>query len=349
MTSSILLQEPSNNSIFEDLKGIQHCAERGAEMVRQLLIFARGSDGRRVRVGLRSIAADTHKMVRETFPKNISVELSAAEGLWDVQADTTQMHQLLTNLCVNARDAMPDGGHLIIGLENTVLDEVYTGMNLEAHPGPYLLVRVEDTGEGMHPDVLDRIFEPFYTTKEVGKGTGLGLSTVHAIVRGHRGFIHVYSELGKGSKFKIYLPAAQAISDDERAKAEQYPLPRGQGELILVVDDEELIRNVARRMLERYGYRVVTAPNGAEAVAIYAQMPGQIALVLTDMSMPVMDGPSTIVALRSIDPTVRIIGSSGLNANGNVAKAMDAGVQVFVPKPYTAEAMLRTIRRVLGD
>ncbi len=349
MTSSILLDDGRNSSIFEDLKGIQQCAERGAEMVRQLLIFARGSDGRRVRVGLRSIAADTQKMVRETFPKNISVELTAVEGLWDVEADTTQMHQLLTNLCVNARDAMPDGGHLSIGLENTVLDEVYTGMNLEAHPGPYILLRVEDTGAGMHPDVLDRIFEPFYTTKEVGKGTGLGLSTVHAIVRGHRGFIHVYSELGKGSKFKIYLPAAQAITDNERAKAELYPLPRGQGELILVVDDEELIRNVARRMLERYGYRVVTAPNGAEAVAIYAQMPGQIALVLTDMSMPVMDGPATIVALRSIDPAVRIIGSSGLNANGNVAKAMDAGVQVFVPKPYTAEAMLRTIRRVLSE
>jgi len=349
MTSSILLEDETNTSIFEDLKGIQQCAERGAEMVRQLLIFARGTDGRRVRVGLRSIAADTQKMVREAFPKNISVELTAAGDLWDVEADTTQMHQLLTNLCVNARDAMPEGGHLSIGLENIVLDEVYTGMNLEAHPGPYILLRVEDTGAGMTPDVLDRIFEPFYTTKEVGKGTGLGLSTVHAIVRGHRGFIHVYSELGKGSKFKIYLPAAQAITDNERAKAELFPLPRGQGELILVVDDEELIRNVARRMLERYGYRVVTAPNGAEAVAIYAQMPGQIALVLTDMSMPVMDGPATIVALRSIDPAVRIIGSSGLNANGNVAKAMDAGVQVFVPKPYTAETMLRAIRRVLSD
>jgi len=349
MTSSILLQDAQNAMIHEDLVGIQQCAERGAEMVRQLLIFARGSDGRRSRVGMRSIAADTQKMVRETFPKNITIQLTTGDELWDVEADATQMHQLLTNLCVNARDAMPEGGHLTIGLENTVLDEVYSGMNLEAHPGPHILLRVEDTGSGMTADVLDRIFEPFYTTKEVGKGTGLGLSTVHAIVRGHRGFIHVYSELGKGSRFKVYLPAAQAVTDRELARAEQYPLPRGQGELILVVDDEELIRNVARRMLERYGYRVVTAPNGAEAVAIYAQMPGQIALVLTDMSMPVMDGPSTIIALRSIDPKVRIIGSSGLNANGNVAKAMDAGVQVFVPKPYTAEAMLRTIRRVLSD
>lgn len=348
MTTSILRTDPANAPLEEDLASIQGCAERGAQMVRQLLVFARGSDGKRAQVSIRTVASDVHKFMRETLPKNIGVQLVAPSDIWDIDADATQVHQLITNLCVNARDAMPSGGLLTIALENTSLDEVYTGMNLEARPGPYVLLRVEDTGLGMSPDVVDRIFEPFFTTKAFGQGTGLGLSTVHAIVRGHKGFIHVYSEPGRGSRFKVYLPATQAVTEDSKVRAEQVQLPRGRGELILVVDDEEIIRHVTTRMLERYGYRVVTAQNGAEAVALYAQMKGQIALVLTDMSMPVMDGPATIVALRAIDPDVKIIGSSGLNANGHLAKAVDAGVEVFVPKPYTADSMLRTVRRVLG-
>ena len=348
MTTSILRTDPANAPLEEDLASIQGCAERGAQMVRQLLVFARGSDGKRAQVSIRTVAADVHKFMRETLPKNIGVQLVAPNDIWDIDADATQIHQLITNLCVNARDAMPHGGLLTIALENTSLDEVYTGMNLEARPGPYVLLRVEDTGLGMSPDVVDRIFEPFFTTKAFGQGTGLGLSTVHAIVRGHKGFIHVYSEPGRGSRFKVYLPATQAVTEDSKVRAEPVQLPRGRGELILVVDDEEIIRHVTTRMLERYGYRVVTAQNGAEAVAIYVQMREQIALVLTDMSMPVMDGPATIVALRAIDPHVKIIGSSGLNANGHLAKAVDAGVEVFVPKPYTADSMLRTVRRVLG-
>jgi CheY-like chemotaxis protein len=212
-----------------------------------------------------------------------------------------------------------------------------------------VLIRVEDTGVGMTPAIVDRIFEPFFTTKETGKGTGLGLSTAHVIVKNHGGFIHVYSEVGKGTRFRVYLPAEVSEADSTREALERSPLPRGNGEVVLVVDDEEPIRDVARRTLERYGYRVEVASNGAEAVSRFAQLRGTIAVVLTDMNMPVMDGPSTILALKTIDPHVRIIGSSGLDANGHVAKAVGAGVKHFVPKPYTAEVILRTLQAVLNE
>jgi len=350
MMSITLLKEDETDEIrLRDLTIIETSAQRGADMVRQLLTFARGGDGGTLPVDLSIIAADIRKIVRDTFPKNVEVRLESLPVLWKVSADPTQIHQVFTNLCVNARDAMPDGGVLTLKLEHTVLDEAYSGMNVEAAAGPYVVIVVIDTGVGMPPEVLDRMFEPFFTTKELGKGTGLGLSTVHSIVHNHGGFIHVYSEEGKGSTFKVYLPAIASAFDAEEAALVQSALPRGQGELILVVDDEETIRNVSKRTLERFGYRVMLASNGAEAVSLYAQNRNEIAVVITDMAMPVMDGPATIVALKSIDLSVKIIGSSGLDANGSVAKAVDAGVQHFVPKPYTAETMLRILRAVLEE
>jgi two-component system cell cycle sensor histidine kinase/response regulator CckA len=335
---------------LEDLATMELCARRGADMVRQLLAFARGrEDLRREAVSMGSIAAEVIKLVRDTFPKNVSALLVTDAKEWPVKADATQIHQLLTNLCVNARDAMPAGGVLTLAVEAVVLDEVYAGMNVDAKPGPYVRLRVEDTGTGMPQEILDRIFEPFFTTKEVGKGTGLGLSTCHAIVRGHEGFIHVYSEVGKGTRFKIYFPADVPLAESEDAAITQSALPRGRGELVLVIDDEETIRHATSRTLERYGYKVLTASNGAEAVSIYARNMGKVDLVLTDMSMPIMDGPSTIVALKALDEHVRVVGSSGLDTNGKVAKALGAGVRRFVPKPYTAETLLQTIRDALDD
>ena len=191
------------------------------------------------------------------------------------------------------------------------------------------------------------MFEPFFTTKQIGKGTGLGLSTVHSIVHKHDGFVQVASEVGKGTNFTIYLPSANAMKVSNDGATSSSLLPRGNGQLVLVVDDEEAIRSVAQRMLERYGYRVVLASNGAEAVSRYAQYRDEIAVVLTDMSMPVMDGPSTIVALRSLNPKVRIIGSSGLNENGYVMQAGIAGLSDFVPKPYTADVILKALKTIL--
>jgi PAS domain S-box-containing protein len=335
---------------LSDLETLEACTRRGAEMVRQLLSFARGNaDSVRVLSDLVGILDEVLKIARDTFPKSITTVVRAGDNPWPVLADPTQMHQLFMNLCVNARDAMPSGGTLTVVVEGVVLDEVYAGMNVDAKPGPYVLVRVEDTGEGIAQGIQDRIFEPFFTTKGPGLGTGLGLSTCHAIVRSHGGFIHLYSEVGKGTRFKVYLPAEVSRSISAVAAIHQTQLPRGSGELILVVDDEEGVRQLTGRTLERFGYSVVVAANGAEAVSLYAKSAGAIALVLTDMSMPIMDGPATIIALRTIDPHVKIVGSSGLDASGRMAKALGAGVTNFVPKPYTAEMLLQTIGRVLRE
>jgi PAS domain S-box-containing protein len=331
------------------LSSLEDSARRGAELVRQVLSFARGIEGERVLTNLHHLALELRQIIRETFPKNLEVRLESAPDLWMIAADPTQMHQIMMNLCVNARDAMPQGGRLTLALDNLMVDEVYAGMNPDAKPGPYVRITVEDTGSGIPTRIQERIFEPFFTTKEFGKGTGLGLATVLTIVRSHGGFINLYSEPGKGAKFKVYLPAGAAPESGERPAAEPARLPRGQGELVLVVDDEEGIRGATQKTLERFGYRVLLAAHGAEAVALYAERGAEIAAVLTDMAMPVMDGPATILALKAMNPAVKIIGSSGHASQGGVAKAVGAGVQHFVPKPYTAETLLKVLADVLAQ
>jgi CheY-like chemotaxis protein len=251
------------------------------------------------------------------------------------------------NLLVNARDALPHGGRITATAENVELDEHYASMVPDAAPGPYVRVSVVDTGVGMAPDIAAQIFDPFFTTKEVGKGTGLGLSTVAAIVRSHGGFINVYSEPGSGTTFRLYLPAD--TQDTRPTRPAAFETPRGGGELVLVIDDEGSIRDITRQTLEAFGYRVLTATDGADAVATYGRMGSEIDVVLTDMVMPIMDGPATIRALRRMDPSVRIIGASGLGANGRVVRALEEGVEHFLPKPYTAQSLLEMIHRVLHE
>ncbi|MCC6623250.1 MAG: response regulator [Deltaproteobacteria bacterium] len=348
MAAVVLEESEPDAERRRDLETIRTCAERGADMIKQLLAFARGQDGDKVPLDLAAVAADVERLVRETFPRSIATRFDVAPVRWRVLGDGTQMHQMLVNLCVNARDAMPRGGLLVVAIEPCVVDEVQASMHPDAKPGPYVLVRVEDNGVGMSPEVLERIFEPFFTTKPSGQGTGFGLSTVHTIVRSHGGFISVYSEPGQGARFRVYLPAAVAQGESpELDRAAPSSVPTGHGELVLVVDDEESIRFVTQRTLERFGYRVLVASNGAEAVAAFARHRDEVAVVLTDMAMPIMDGPATIVALRAMSPSVPIIGSSGLGADGLVAKSIDAGARWFVDKPYTADALLRVVRRAL--
>lgn len=349
MTVSLLVEDETDQTRRDDLLAIESSAQRGAKMVQHLLSFGRGSDGRRAPLDLGHFATEIRKMARDTFPKNVTFRLSLARELWQVSADPMQMHQVLTNLCVNARDAMPDGGTLTIALENVVIDDVYARMNPEAQPGPFVVARVEDTGMGIPPEILGQVFEPFFTTKEVGYGTGLGLSTVHAIVRNHGGFVLVSSEVGRGSCFKVHLPALEPTHVTAEGARDRPSAPPGLGELVLLVDDEEMIRSTTRRTLERHGYRVMLASNGAEAVAIFAQHRSEIAVIVTDMNMPVMDGFATIVALRMIEPKVRIIGSSGINTNANIARAKSVGVQSFVPKPYSGDTLLRVLHQVLSE
>jgi len=330
----------------EILDTVAVSAARGADIVRQVLSFARGIEGQRVEVRPAHLLKEIASIIKDTFPKDIQLRFLAPEQTWTVLGDPTQLHQILLNLCVNARDAMPNGGCLTVAADNCNVDHQYAAADAQAKAGRYVMISVTDSGTGIPPTIIDKIFEPFFTTKDVNKGTGLGLSTVLAIVKSHGGFINVVSEPGKGTAFKVYVPAAEcAPSAGEESKPAQ--LPRGNGETILVVDDEASIRATTGSTLEAYGYTVLTAADGAEAVAQYAVHKAEIAAVVMDMMMPVMDGRATIHALRRMNPAVKIVASSGVSSGADVAMATNAGIKQFLAKPYTAETLLKTLRDVL--
>lgn len=346
LSIGMLREEIRDQELQEILETIESSAERGASMVKQVLAFARGVDGARVLVDLRRIVSDLERVVVDTFPKGIDLRKEVPEDLWPLVGDPTQIHQVLMNLLVNARDALPQGGLIRIGAENAELDEHFAAMSSDASPGSYVCLSVIDSGVGMPPEVVEQIFDPFFTTKGVGEGTGLGLSTVAAILRSHGGFVNVYSEPGSGTTFRLYFPAEpDGVSEEETRTASS--LPRGNGECVLVVDDERSVREVTRQTLEAFGYRVVTATDGADALSIYGRRKDEIDLVLTDIMMPVMDGPAATRALRRLNAKVKVIAASGLGASGGVTQAVESGIEQFLPKPYTAETLLRTIHEVL--
>jgi PAS domain S-box-containing protein len=329
------------------LSMIKENAERGADLVRQVLTFARGMQGERVTVQLKHVIKEAVAVLKQTLPKNISVKSDISSSLWTISADPTQIHQVLMNVCINARDAMPTGGTLTIKAENIDVDENYARMNSEAEAGSYVLMTISDTGVGMPPDVVKRIFDPFFTTKEIGKGTGLGLATTLTIVKSHGGFINVYSELNKGTRFSIYVPSAEAVHE-RIAEKPQDRLPRGSGELILVVDDEENIRSVAEATLSSFGYKVATAVDGTDALAVFADRRNEIAAVLTDLAMPYMEGAALIRALRKLEPNLKILAMSGLMSEEQTADLKTLKVDGLLSKPFTAEALLNTLHDVLA-
>ena len=344
MAVQLLAADESDPERREILATIEQSTQRGADMVRQVLTFARGVDATGDGLAVTDLLADVERLVGETFPRNIELRVVDSTDHVHLPGDSTQLHQVLLNLCVNARDAMLDGGTLTVVADEIDVDEHFAAQVPDATPGRHLVLQVEDTGTGMPGDVVDRVFEPFFTTKDVGSGTGLGLPTSMAIVRSHGGFLQVYSEVGRGSTFKVYLPiSGHAVRPAEVAAPEQV---RGEGQLVLVVDDEASVLQVTRRTLEAFGYRVLTAADGAQAVSIFTAHP-DIEVVLTDMMMPVMDGLATIRALRSIRPDIPIVAASGLTANGAMAGAADAGATSFLAKPYTAAAMLELLASVL--
>ncbi len=304
--------------------------------MRQVLSFARGLEGERLEVQPKHLLKDLEKIIADTFPKDIRLRFFVPNETWTIVGDPTQVHQILLNLCVNARDAMPNGGSLTVGVENCVLDEQYAAMHIEAKAGRYVMISVMDSGTGIPRELLDKIFEPFFTTKELNKGTGMGLSTVMAIVKSHGGFVNVYSEVGNGTTFKVYLPAMEISSDARKQASPETSLPRGNGETVLVVDDEASVLSITSQTLQAFGYRVLTATDGADAVVVYVQHRNEIAVVLTDMMMPIMDGAATIQALMRVNPAVKIIAASGLGANGGMARASGSQIKQFLTKPYTA-------------
>jgi len=326
------------------LKTLETNTKRGAALVKQVLSFARGVEGQHTTLQVRHLIAEIKQIVKQTFPKWIEFCIDVSPELWAVSGDATQLHQVLMNLCVNARDAMTDGGSLSISAENLFIDQNYARMHLEAKVGPYVAITVEDSGVGIPPEILDRIFEPFFTTKELGKGTGLGLATVIGIIKSHGGFINVSSQVSKGTQFKVFLPAVEATA---APRVEDIELPIGNGELILVVDDEAPIREITKISLESYNYKVILASDGIEAIALYAQHKHEIRGVLVDMMMPSMDGATTIRTLQKINPQVKIIAVSGLVTNNKLAQQV--GINTFLSKPYTARELLQALFSVLNS
>jgi PAS domain S-box-containing protein len=318
-------------------------AKRGADLVKQVLSFTRGVEGRRMVLQTTHLIAEIEKILQETFPKSIAVCTHIPKDLWTVSGDSTQLHQVLMNLCVNARDAMTSGGLLTISAQNQQLTENDARMNFEAQVGPYIVVSVTDTGMGIPASNLERIFEPFFTTKELGKGTGLGLSTVVGIVKSHGGFVTVVSQEGKGTEFKVFLPAVMIREPRPPSDPE---LLKGAYSLILVVDDEAPVRESTRISLESYEYQVLTASNGREAIDLYAKHSQDIRLVLLDLMMPLMDGPETSRILKRMNPDVEIVAMSGLSSKSMIREAAAAGVQRFLSKPFTVRELLGTLQEV---
>lgn len=351
MSIAILQEDATDAETLHILRTIEESANLGAALVRQVLSFARGIDGARISIDLDRVVSDVARIVRDTFPKNIILRTDVRNGTWPLRGDPTQVHQVLLNLCVNARDAMARGGTITISVENVEIDETYAAMSPQASPGRHIRIAVEDTGTGIPREIIDRIFDPFFTTRPVGEGTGLGLSNVASIVRGLGGFVTVYSEPGHGSTFRIHLPSSEIDDTDSPADdTPETPEPhRGAGQLILVVDDDESVRIVTQKTLIRFGYHVVTAVDGADAVAIYARRGEEIDLVLTDMRMPVMDGPATVLALKRINPGVRIIAASGLDSSWGGATATHGEVKRFLEKPYSAARLLEAVHLVLNE
>ncbi|VVB90251.1 Methanogenesis regulatory histidine kinase FilI [uncultured archaeon] len=346
MLSLQMLKEKFKDEQSQKLLSIlEKNSQRGANLIKQVLSFARGVEGERNPLQAKHIISEVEKVAKETFPRNIEIQTDVQEDLWTIAGDTTQLYQVLMNLCVNARDAMLDGGILRISAKNFFVDKKYARMNTEANVGSYVFIAVTDTGTGIPPEIMDRIFEPFFTTKEHGKGTGLGLSTSLGIVKSHCGFINVYSKIGKGTTFKVYLPAIKA--ELQTGDEQQFELPIGQGELILVAEDEGSIREVTTSTLETYGYRVLTADDGAQAVMLYAENKDEIKVILMDMMMPVMDGQASIRAIRKINPEVKIIVVSGLTDKDMLLNFADYS-NAFLPKPYTTERLLKTLHEVLS-
>ncbi len=322
------------------LKIIESSVERSAGMISQLLTFARGADGERINLNLKHIVGETEKLLCETFPKSITVKVSVADDLLPVHGDATQIHQVLLNLCVNARDAMPDGGTLSVTVENTISSPL---KNVIA-PQPMVKITVRDTGCGISAEVRDRIFDPFFTTKEVGKGSGLGLSTTHSIIKGHGGFIEVSSQPGKGTKFELFLPATNNDPTETMNPAPNEPIDDLDQKTILVVDDESAMRQTLEMVLVGLGFTVILAADGAEALEIFRQNPDAIDLVITDMAMPVMDGHTAVRAMREIRPDLPVIGTSGMSSH----EETDPDIAHFISKPYKPEELLKLIKVALA-
>lgn len=349
MSVQLLSQDEDDAQRRELLGTMEAAVKRGSEMIRQVLTFARGVDGRRVAVDISTLLDDLQALTRDLVPRGITVRVERPDVRHSTVGDPTQLLQVLVNLVTNARDAIGETGKISITASPLEIVDEYTSVSHSASPGHYVQIAVEDDGQGMPAHVAEKIFEPFFTTKPHGRGTGLGLATSLSIIRSHGGFMQVYSEEGRGTRFIVGLPII-SLADEDLGEASDLPrvLPRGDGEVILVVDDDESIRSVTRRTLEAYGYRVILAADGREAIDIVESGEHAVALVLTDMMMPVMDGAATSAYLEEHHPDLPIIAASGLSSGGD-SSAVGMGIARFLAKPYTTRTLVTSVSDTLRE
>jgi PAS domain S-box-containing protein len=330
------------------LQTLEHSAERGAALVRQILAFAHGTTGEPRLMQLKHLARDIVELIEETFPKSIKLEQHFPGDTWPIRANPTQIHQVLLNLCVNSRDAMPGGGTLRLRTGNRRLEPAQALAIPGARPGAFVTIEVEDTGTGIPAEALAHIWEPFFTTKQAGKGTGLGLSTVRGIIESHQGFIELQTTAGQGTTFRINLPAAESDTATDQLAAPPF-LPRGSGELLLLVDDEATNRDVTHATLARYGYRVLAAASGTEGVSLFIPRSDEIRLLITDLHMPNLDGASLTRILQRIKPGLKVLAISGLTSGpvGTATEKPDQFATDYLQKPFKPEALLLKVHKLL--
>jgi PAS domain S-box-containing protein len=341
-----------DNAEDESLKAcfqtLETCSRRGADIIRQVLMFARGVEGQRILINPKHLIQEMQRIARETFPRSIEVSTSIAKQPCILLGDATQIQQVIMNLCVNARDAMPQGGTLTIGLGRTELNETGARIHPKAKPGSYVVISVTDTGTGIAPELLDKIFDPFFTTKPLGQGTGLGLATVLGIAENHGGFVHLETQVGQGTKFLVHIPAAPNEAEANDVGASGSESIRGNGELILIVDDEPAVRRLASAILVRQGYRTLTAADGHEGSTMFNQHRAEIRMVVSDVMMPQMDGPGMLRGMLQVQPGLKSIVITGLGEEHRIAEAKAAGATLVLHKPFTADQLLTHVRQLLA-
>jgi two-component system, cell cycle sensor histidine kinase and response regulator CckA len=344
----VLREKTADEGDRELLSMLEKNLLRGTSMVKQVLSFARGLEGQKVLLNPAHILREVGEIAQRTIPAQISVRVDVAKDLLAVEGDATQLHQVLLNLVVNARDAMDRGGLLTISARNVDAADVSHRFTADTRPGDYVLIEVADTGAGIPEEIRERIFEPFFTTKDIGKGTGLGLSTTLGIVKSHGGFIDFETAVGRGTTFRVYLPAAKAAVPVESGDR-QMPRLTGGAEVVLIVDDEPGVRDLTKLVLGKHCYQVLTAENGAEAVTVFRRFSDRIDAVILDNNMPLMTGPEVIRVIKELKPGVKIIGTSGQSISTAEAQFLNAGANTFLAKPYTVDQLLRALAAIFRE
>ncbi len=331
-----------------ELEQVQKAAMRGKDLVRQILTFSHHTEPDLKPMNINHVVSLTVKILERILPKMITIDVSIQPDVWPIMGDANQVEQVLLNLGGNAKDAMPEGGRLVIETMNLELGSDIVKTQPEAQPGKYVLLRVADNGVGMDEETQKHVFEPFFTTKEVGKGTGLGLSTVFGIVKAHGGHLSCNSQPGRGMEINIYWPAAPLSETETEYSTPLADMAKG-NESIMIVDDEAGIRDVSQRIFSMAGYSVVVADSGEAALEIYRKRQKQVSLVILDLGMPGMGGYRCLEELKELDPDIKVVVASGYSQDREVHSALNRGAVAFVPKPYTAGEILRTVRAVLDN